>query len=162
LPLTHTIHSFEKPKNRNRRGPGIRLLGRPYVSRYIQFLWRWVASIIESFLVFLAIPVPACYYWNWDIWLYIGTFWVKTLVVRKSFRGMYVHCKCTWSIYGDYTGQMLYKIWTTAHKMKYTLFPVIFMVILGSCYCENPLKLWKMEYTLSLWVKIIKIIGIRW
>ena len=46
------FHGFEKPKNRNRRGPGIRLLGRPFVSRYIQFLCRWVASIIESFLVF--------------------------------------------------------------------------------------------------------------
>ena len=32
---------------------------------------------------------------------------------------------------------MLYKIQTTAHKMKNTLFPVIFMVILGSYYCEN-------------------------
>jgi hypothetical protein len=51
-----------------------------------------------------------------------------------------------WSLYR----QMLYKIQTTAHKMKYTLFPVIFMVILGSCYCENPLKLWKMEYSLFL------------
>ena len=51
-----------------------------------------------------------------------------------------------WSLYR----QMLYKIQTTAHKMKYTLFPVIFMVILRSCYCENPLKLWKMEYSLFL------------
>ena len=52
----------------------------------------------------------------------------------------------SWSLYR----QMLYKIQTTAHKMKYTLFPVIFMVILGSSYCENPLKLWKMEYSLFL------------
>ena len=99
---------------------------------YLSWVWPWRISF--SFMQ----GVQSCRY------VPLAAF-IECKVKRRSKREhvtLQMYMVNLWSLYR----QILYKIQTTAHKMKYTLFPVIFMVILRSCYCENPLKLWKMEY----------------